>query len=144
MQDFAFVKKYKPTLTFILEIIFILIISFILFFVGLVALTLNNTTDEVSTIDIITSAFITLCCLAMLLISSVVSFKNKKKFNKFNQNLCAIKIDILNEILYITNTKKSIPFNEIVDFSYKKIPQREIFDWFSKSTNKTSKKKYNN
>ena len=141
MEDFAYIKKYRPIFNFFLEFIFNTAFSFALFFVQLVVFGLDYEGDEVLTFDLVLSLIFTGITFLLLLSYEIPELIKKLKFNKNNPNICAIKLDTINRKLYLTNKETEIFLKDIVDFDYMKVRESEFLGEYSSLTNEKVIKK---
>jgi len=141
MEDFAYIKKYKPILNFCLELIFNIAFSFALFFVILVVFGLDSESDKFFTFDLVLSLIIAGTTFLSLLGVVIPGLIRKIKFNKNNPDKCAIRIDVINKQIYIPNKKTKMRFDDIIDFDYIEVGEREFFEGHSSLTNEKTIKK---
>lgn len=141
MEDFAYIKKYKPIFNFCLELVFNIVFSFALFFVILVVFGLDSEGDKLFTFDLVLSLVIAGITFLSLLGVVIPGLIRKIKFNKNNPNSCVIKLDTINEKLYLTNNRTEIFFKDIIDFDYVKVSEREFFVGYSSLSNEKVIKK---
>lgn len=129
MEDFAYVKKYKPIFNFLFELLYALILSAIVFFIYLLGdFIMNEDLGETINIIFLSVDLVIAGTVFFVFMSIAVNgLIRKTKFNKNNPVKCAIKLDTINEKLYLTNKKTEIFLKDIVDFDYIKVSEREFF-----------------
>ena len=145
MQDFAYLKKYKPILNFTLEFIYNLLISFAGFFMLLFIFGLDSDSVNISTFDWVLSLTFSGIIFILQLSIIIQGLIRKLNFNKNNSDRCAIKLDTINNKLYLTNKKTEIFLKDIVDFDYIKVREGEFFEGhFFLADKNTSKSRIGN